>query len=73
MPVTRQYEEGISSNRCLVRNGEDYIRDELTVCRWGGIRIGGNRSKKSTSIFFFLFFFPLPFYCVLKQRQKKTE
>jgi len=46
LPVIRQYEEGISSNRCLVRNGEEWIRDELTVCRWGGIRIGGNRRDK---------------------------
>jgi hypothetical protein len=24
------------------RNGEASIRDELTVCRWEGARIGGN-------------------------------
>ena len=24
------------------RNGEASIRDELTVCRWEGIQIGGN-------------------------------
>ena len=30
----RQHEGGISSNRWSLRNGEAYIRDELTVCRW---------------------------------------
>lgn len=38
----RQHERGISSNRWSLRNGEDTIRDELTVCRWEGIWIERN-------------------------------
>jgi hypothetical protein len=40
------------------RNGEDCIRDELTVCRWGEARDGGNClliiTSTNLSIFIYL-------------------
>jgi len=39
---TRAHEEGMSSNRQLVRDGEALTLDELTVRRWGRDCVWGN-------------------------------
>jgi len=44
------------------RNGEDWIRDELTVCRWGEARNGGNCHDVNTWIKFSFVLFNYLFY-----------
>jgi len=44
------------------RNGEESIRDELTVCRWEEAYFGGNRSNM---FFYFILLSPTPIFNAL--------